>query len=65
MKLSAGRNVWIAFGALIVLGVGAARLDVPRLLGPSRGDEASYITMAFSLAKDGDLVYTQIGRAHV
>ena len=42
---------------LIAVGVWIARVDLPRLLGPVKGDEATYVAMALSLAKDGDLKY--------
>jgi len=43
----------------IVLLLGAARLDVHTIAGEHKGDEATFILMAFSLAKDGDLEYTK------
>ena len=50
--------VFVPLIGLIVLLVWAARADVPRLNGGEiRGDQATYISMAFSLAKDGDLKY--------
>jgi hypothetical protein len=43
---------------LVVLLAAAGRLiDVRALSGPIKGDEATYISMAFSLAQDGDLFY--------
>jgi hypothetical protein len=53
------RRVGLAALALLLVGLGAAaaRLDVPKLSGPIKGDEATYIAMAFSVAKDGDLKY--------
>jgi hypothetical protein len=53
------RRVGLAALALLLvgLGIGAARLDVPKLSGAIKGDEATYIAMAFSVAKDGDLKY--------
>jgi len=48
----------VAFAAAIVVAsIWAARLDVPQLTGKIKGDEASYVSMALSLARDGDLVY--------
>jgi hypothetical protein len=48
-------------GALIVVlaiaAMWAARVDVPRLTGPVKGDEATYVSMALSLANDRDLKY--------
>ena len=38
----------------------AARTDVPRLMMGVKGDESTYISMAFSLAKDGDLKFTPV-----
>lgn len=46
-----------ALVALLVLLVWAARVDVPRLTGGIKGDEATYVSMALSLANDGDLKY--------
>lgn len=43
--------------ALVALLTWAVRADVPRLSGGTKGDEATYVAMAFSLAKDGDLKY--------
>src|SRR6478752_381877 len=43
--------------AIAVLTVWVSRLDVRRLLGPLKGDEATFVSMAFSLAEDGDLKY--------
>ncbi len=37
--------------------VWAAKVNVARLSGPIKGDEATYIAMALSVAKDGDLKY--------
>src|SRR5438105_3686566 len=58
MKLSAGLKRLL--GAVVVffglLGL-AARVDVPRLSGKIKGDEATYVAMALSLAKDHDLKY--------
>jgi hypothetical protein len=44
---------------LAALCVWAAVVDVPKLSGPIKGDEATYIAQAFSVAKDGDLKYTR------
>ena len=43
--------------ALVMVAVWTARVDVPRLTGKIKGDEATYISMAFSVAKDRDLKY--------
>jgi hypothetical protein len=43
--------------AVVVLAAGLARVDVRGLLGPLKGDEATFVSMAFSVAKDGDLKY--------
>ena len=43
--------------ALLLLAVWAARIDVPNMTGPIKGDEATYIAMAFSVAEDADLKY--------
>ena len=48
------------FAALALLVVGsfvALSIDVPRTLRGIKGDEATYVAMALSLAHDGDLVY--------
>ena len=45
--------------ALVLLSVGsvvALSVDVPRTLRGIKGDEATYVAMALSLAHDGDLV---------
>ncbi len=57
--MSRRATIAVAGAVLLALVVGAAHLDVPRLAGPIKGDEATYIAMAFSLAKDGDLKYRQ------
>lgn len=50
---------WGSVGILVVvLGALAARVDVPSLVGPHKGDEATFVAMALSLAYDGDLKYT-------
>ena len=46
--------------AMALLGAGsfvALSIDVPRTLLGIKGDEATYVAMALSLAHDGDLVY--------
>ena len=52
-------RIRLIVAAIVLLGLGiwAARVDVPALSGPIKGDEATYIAMAFSVAKDGDLKY--------
>ena len=45
----------VGLGVLLALAFWAARVNVPRLLGPIKGDEATYVAMALSLADDGDL----------
>ena len=49
----------LAVGLALLAGsvVWAARLNVPVLTGGLKGDEANYIVMALSLAKDADLKY--------
>ena len=44
--------VLLVTGSLVALSI-----DVPRTLGGIKGDEATYVAMALSLAHDGDLVY--------
>jgi hypothetical protein len=57
MKSSPGRRLAVIGAVLVVLAIAAARLDVPRIAGPIKGDEATYVAMAFSVAKDFDLKY--------
>lgn len=57
MKSSPGRKVAVIGVVLVVLAIAAARVDVPRVAGPIRGDQATYIAMAYSVAKDFDLKY--------
>ena len=57
MKSSPGRKLAVIGAVVVVLAVAAARLDVPRIAGPIKGDEATYVAMAFSVAKDFDLKY--------
>ena len=45
------------FAAVVILGLWLARIDVAKFLGPIKGDEATYVAMALSLAEDGDLKY--------
>lgn len=47
----------VLFGALVIAAIWAARVDVPRLTGKIKGDEATYVSMALSVAKDHDLKY--------
>jgi hypothetical protein len=53
------RNQIILATLLAGLCIWAATVDVPRLSGPIKGDEATYIAQAFSVAKDFDLKYTR------
>ncbi len=49
---------WIAGTlAVAVLTLAARWIDVPSLAGGVKGDEATYVAMALSLAHDGDLKY--------
>lgn len=57
MKSSAGRKALAVAVGVLALGALAARLNVPRIAGPIKGDEATYVAMAFSLAEDFDLEY--------
>jgi hypothetical protein len=43
--------------AIAIAATWAARVDVPRLTGKIKGDEATYVSMALSVAKDHDLKY--------
>ena len=48
----------VATAALLVVGCGAAlSIDVVRTTYGLKGDEATYVAMAFSVAYDGDLAY--------
>ncbi len=47
----------ILITVLVAGAIWAARVDLPRLTGPIKGDEATYVSMAFSVAKDFDLKY--------
>ncbi|HUF47076.1 MAG TPA: hypothetical protein VMM93_04610, partial [Vicinamibacterales bacterium] len=42
---------------IVVVAVAGRFVDFRALAGPVKGDEATYIAMAFSLAHDGDLLY--------
>ena len=46
-----------ALALLVVGSLAALSIDVPRTLFGLKGDEATYVAMALSLAHDGDLVY--------
>ncbi|MEO7190108.1 MAG: hypothetical protein ABI051_03560 [Vicinamibacterales bacterium] len=43
--------------ALVLVAVAGRLIDVRRVAGDIKGDESTYIAMAFSLAEDGDLRY--------
>ena len=47
----------VALALLVVGSFVALSIDVPRTLRGIKGDEATYVAMALSLAHDGDLVY--------
>ena len=47
----------VALTLLVVGSCVALSIDVPRTLRGIKGDEATYVAMALSLAHDGDLVY--------
>ena len=48
----------LAVAMLILLIIWTARVDVPRfMMGIPKGDEATYVSMALSVANDGDLTY--------
>lgn len=44
-------------GLVLLATLGGRAIDAPRLSGNIKGDEATYIAMALSLADDGDLYY--------
>ncbi len=52
-------RIGVLAAGLIVTAVLAARVDIPRLTGKHSGDEATFVSMALSLAYDGDLKYRQ------
>src|SRR4029079_3109260 len=43
--------------AVVALSAWIIHVNAVRLLGPLKGDEATFVSMAFSLANDGDLKY--------
>src|SRR4029079_17356769 len=43
--------------AVVALSAWLIDVNAVRLLGPLKGDEATFVSMAFSLAEDGDLKY--------
>jgi hypothetical protein len=43
----------------VVLGALALSIDFPRAAHGFKGDEATYYTMAHSLARDGDFAFTR------
>ncbi len=47
---------WV-FGVVVLVGVSGRLIDVRPLAAEMKGDYATYVSMAFSLAKDGDLRY--------
>jgi hypothetical protein len=54
------RRGWIVAAVLLLALMGtSARIDVPALIGPHKGDEATFVAMALSLAHDADLEYTE------
>ena len=50
-----GRTMAIVTAVVFVATLAGRLIDVPRVAGRVKGDEATYVAMAFSLAKDGDL----------
>jgi hypothetical protein len=55
------RRLWFRIAVGVVVLSGATTLvDVPTLVGPHKGDEATFVAMALSLAHDGDLEYTPV-----
>lgn len=58
--MTSQRRTWgIAAALAMVLGALTAWVDVPARVGPHKGDEATFVAMALSLAHDGDLKYTK------
>ena len=56
-----GRTIAIVIVAAILLALAGRLIDVPRLAGKVKGDEATYVAMTLSLAHDGDLRYEPEG----
>ncbi len=53
------RRLWVRIAVVVVaLSAATALVDVPTVVGPHKGDEATFVAMALSLAHDGDLKYT-------
>jgi hypothetical protein len=50
-------EAWLALFVLVALVWAALTIDPPRIGIGIKGDEATYVAMAFSAAYDGDLVY--------
>lgn len=48
---------WAALGSALVLLAIAFSIDLPRMSGGFKGDEATYYMLAHSLARDGDFEY--------
>jgi len=56
--MTVATSVRLGVAAVVVAAcVWAARVDVPALTGGIKGDEATYVAMALSVARDGDLKY--------
>jgi hypothetical protein len=51
------RRTLAIVAAVVVLTAAGRLIDVPRLAGVIKGDEATYVAMALSLAHDGDLKF--------
>jgi len=52
-----GRTIAIVIAGAILIALAGRLIDVPRLAGKVKGDEATYVAMTLSLAHDGDLRY--------
>lgn len=54
---ASSRRRWAVVGAIVLATLAGRAIDFRALAGPVKGDEATYIAMAFSLAHDLDLDY--------
>ncbi len=57
VNLKIGRTPLVIAGVVLLLTLAGRLIDVPSLAGTIKGDEATYVAMALSLAHDGDLTY--------
>jgi hypothetical protein len=57
VDVARGRTIAIVIAGAILIALAGRLIDVPRLAGKVKGDEATYVAMTLSLAHDGDLRY--------